>query len=83
MPDVLFIPLEALFSEQGIDYVYLKAGSGFKRRDIKTGAINTDFAIVIEGLEEGDIIALSNPFLKKEEITEKSMNGSSKTALSK
>jgi multidrug efflux pump subunit AcrA (membrane-fusion protein) len=78
LPDVLFIPLEALFSEQGIDYVYLKAGSGFKRRDIKTGAINTDFAIVTEGLEEGDLIALSDPFLKKEEQKEKNENGSKK-----
>lgn len=76
---VLFIPLESLFKEQGIEYVYLKSGSGFKRRDIKTGAINTDFAIVTEGVEENDEIALSNPFLKKEEVIEKSANGSKKT----
>jgi HlyD family secretion protein len=69
VPDVLFIPLEALFNEQGIDYVFVKSGSGFKRRDIKTGAINTDYAIVREGLEENDLIALSNPFLNKEELT--------------
>jgi len=76
---VLFIPLESLFKDQGIDYVYVKSGSGFKRRDIKTGAINTDFAIVTEGVEENDEIALSNPFLKKEEVTEMSANGNKKT----
>jgi multidrug efflux pump subunit AcrA (membrane-fusion protein) len=76
---VLFIPLESLFKEQGIEYVYLKSGSGFKRRDIKTGAVNTDFAIVTEGVEENDEIALSNPFLKKEEEMEKSANGNKKT----
>jgi len=76
---VLFIPLESLFKEQGIEYVYLKSGSGFKRRDIKTGAINTDFAIVTEGVEENDEIALSNPFLKKEEVMEKAANGNKKT----
>jgi multidrug efflux pump subunit AcrA (membrane-fusion protein) len=64
---VLFIPLESLFKEQGMEYVFIKSGSGFKRRDIKTGAVNTDFAIVTEGLEENDVIALSDPFLKKEE----------------
>jgi HlyD family secretion protein len=79
IPDVLYIPLESLFSEQGIDYVYIKSGSGFKRRDIKTGAINTDYAIVSEGLEENDLIALSNPFLKKEEAYEKKTNGNNKT----
>jgi HlyD family secretion protein len=71
IPDVLFIPLEALFNEQGIDYVYVKSGSGFKRRDIKTGAINADYAVVMEGLAENDMIALSNPFLNKEEVLEK------------
>lgn len=71
IPDVLFIPLEALFNEQGIDYVYVKTGSGFKRRDIKTGAINADYAVVEEGLAENDMIALSNPFLNKEEVIEK------------
>ena len=70
IPDVLFIPLEALFNEQGVDYVYLKSGSRFKRRNIKTSAINTDYAIVSEGLNENDLIALSNPFLKRQEIQE-------------
>jgi len=73
--DVLFIPLESLFKEQGIEYVYIKSGSGFKRRDIKTGSVNTDFAIVTEGLEENDEIALSDPFLKKEDVKLKSGNG--------
>lgn len=71
IPDVLYIPLESLFKDQGLDYVYLKSGSGFKRQDIKTGAVNTDYAVVTEGLTEDDIIALSNPFLKKEEVLEK------------
>ncbi len=80
IPDVLFIPLESLFNEQGIDYVYLKSGSGFKRHDIKTGAVNTDYAIVAEGLEENDLIALSNPFLNKEEVPEKKSDEVSSTA---
>jgi multidrug efflux pump subunit AcrA (membrane-fusion protein) len=83
IPDVLYIPLEALFNEQAMDYVYLKSGSGFKRHDIKTGAINTDYAIVAEGLNENDLIALSNPFLKKEEVKEKKTNENNKTTGSK
>jgi len=76
---VLYIPLESLFKEQGLEYVYLKSGSGFKRRDIKTGAINTDFAIVAEGLNENDVIALSDPFLKKEDVNSKTENGKNMT----
>jgi multidrug efflux pump subunit AcrA (membrane-fusion protein) len=80
IPDVLFIPLESLFNEQGIDYVYIKSGSGFKRHNIKTGEVNTDYAIVTEGLEENDLIALSNPFLNKEEVLEKKPDEVSGTA---
>lgn len=69
--DILYIPLESLFNEQGIDFVYVKSGSGFKRRNIITGPVNADYAIVKEGLEEDDIIALSDPFLNREEIGEK------------
>jgi HlyD family secretion protein len=79
---VLYIPLESLFREQGMEFVYLKSGSGFKRRNIKTGAINTDFAIVMEGLDENDQVALSDPFLKKEEIVKKE-NGNNKTSASR
>ncbi len=75
IPDVLFIPLESLFRDQGMEYVYIKSGSGFKRHDIRIGAINTDFAIITEGLQENDLIALSDPFLRKQEIEGKSMNG--------
>jgi HlyD family secretion protein len=79
IPGVLFIPLESLFKEQGMEYVWLKSGSGFKRRDIKTGAVNSDFIIITEGLDENDIIALSDPFLKTEEETGKKEKGNNKT----
>lgn len=83
IPDVLYIPLESLFREQGIEYVYIKSGSGYKRRDIKTGAINTDFAIITEGLEENDVIALSDPFLNTKEVLTKSGNGNNKAIVSR
>lgn len=79
VPEVLFIPLESLFRDQAIEYVYLKSGSGFKRREIKTGAINTDFVIITEGLNENDLIALSDPFLNREDLSEKNINGNKKT----
>lgn len=82
IPEVLYIPLEALFRDQGLEYVYLKSGSGFKQQEIKLGAINTDFAIIREGLKEKDVIALSDPFLKKEEMKVKKPEGNVKnTAL--
>jgi HlyD family secretion protein len=83
VPDVLYIPLESLFNDQGIDYVYLKTRSGFKRQDIVTGAINTDYAIVKEGLDESDLIALTNPFINKDELTNNNKSENSGKQLQK
>jgi multidrug efflux pump subunit AcrA (membrane-fusion protein) len=79
IPGVLYIPIESLFRDQLTEYVYLKSGSGFRRREIKTGAINTDFVIITEGLNENDPIALSDPFLTREEVKEKNVDENKKT----
>jgi len=74
IPDTLYIPLEALFKDVTNDYVYVKSSSGFKRRNIKIGDTNTDFAIVMEGLEENEELALSDPFLiRQNQLKNKSM----------
>ena len=70
--DVLYIPVESIFKDNdGTNYVYIKSASGFKRRNIVTGSVNTDFVVVSEGLDEKDEIALSDPFESKEEKNNK------------
>jgi len=67
IPDIIFIPIEALFSVNGQDVVYLKKGNSFKQQPVKIGDENDDFVIIQEGLHEGDKIALVDPeFLLKE-----------------
>ena len=75
---VLYIPLETIFKDQTNEYVYVKTGSGFKRKDIKLGAVNSDFAIVMEGLAENEELALTNPFMNKEEVKTKSGTNANK-----
>jgi hypothetical protein len=65
IPGVLYIPLEGIFKEQGKEFVYVKNSAGFERRDVQIGSINSDFAVVKEGLAENEEIALSDPFLNK------------------
>ena len=67
---VLYVPVEAVFKEQGSEFVYVKTTSGFKRKDIKIGAVNTDFIVVTAGLEENEELALADPYLNKEEDKE-------------
>jgi RND family efflux transporter MFP subunit len=59
--DVLFVPLEAVSSEGGIPYVYLKNGGGVAKQEVVTGALNDDEVIIVRGLEEGDHVLLTPP----------------------
>jgi HlyD family secretion protein len=65
--DVLYLPLDAIFKDQLNDFVYVRAGSGFKKVPVKIGSANSDFAIVLEGLQENDELALADPYLNKED----------------
>ena len=67
MTDVLYVPVESIFKDRGIEFVYIKSGSGFKRKDIVVGSVNTDYVVVKEGLEENEELALTDPYLNKEE----------------
>lgn len=55
------IPLQAIFSEKGENYVYLRQGSEFIRQAVKTAKKNLHFVEITEGLSAGDEIALSIP----------------------
>jgi HlyD family secretion protein len=69
--NVMFVPLEAIFSEMEQDYVFIKSGGSFKRRDVKTSLTNNDYVIIEEGLDEGDEPALIDPFASKQEEKDK------------
>ena len=65
--DVLYIPIDALQIEGDKSYVYKKRGNSYDKVEIETDKNNTDYIVVVDGLKEGDEIALINPF---EEETE-------------
>jgi len=67
IPSVLYIPVDAIFKDQMIDFVYARTKSGFKRKPVKIGPVNSDFAIILDGLKENEELALTDPFLNKEE----------------
>lgn len=69
LKDVLFIPLEALFRKDGKDFVYVKKGVSFEKKEVTVGQANNDFIVVAAGLKEGTELALTDPFAKKEEPT--------------
>ena len=60
--DVLFIPLEAVHSQEDtLVYVYKKSGWRLSKQEIRIGKRNENFVIVTSDLEEGEDVLLSTP----------------------
>jgi len=74
IPGVLFIPIDAIFKDQTNDFVYVRTNSGFERKPVKIGSENSDFAIILEGLKENEELALTDPYLNKEETKTQAKN---------
>ena len=61
IPDVVYIPLEALHVQADKSYVYKKVAGGYDKVEVLTGRTNTDYVIIEEGLDKDDRVALVDP----------------------
>lgn len=60
IPDVLFVPLEALYSQgDSITFVYKKEGANLIKQEVAVGESNDEAIIITKGLALGDKIALT------------------------
>ena len=62
MEDVLYVPIEAIHTEAGQNFVYKKSGGRFRKNEVETGRSNSDYTIIVNGLDEKDEVALVDPF---------------------
>lgn len=58
--DALFLPRQVLFDKEGKPVLYVKNGDNFDEREVKV-THRTESQITVEGLKEGDEVALVNP----------------------
>lgn len=65
--EVLAIPLEAIYSNDSINYVYRKSGFGIEKQQVVLGEFNNVETIITEGLKKGDLIYLNTPESSKDE----------------
>lgn len=61
LPDVLMVPLQAVFSDDQGQYVWKKHGAGFQRQIVTLGAKSLTHAEITSGAKAGDTIALLEP----------------------
>lgn len=56
LSNVLLAPRDALLAENGKAYVSVKRGEGFEKRAVTLGHTNDSEAVVLSGLDEGDVV---------------------------
>jgi len=61
LPEVVYVPLEAVFDREGKSYAYVKQGDSFVRREVEVGERNETGVVVHKGLSAGEMVALSDP----------------------
>ncbi|MDR2040471.1 MAG: efflux RND transporter periplasmic adaptor subunit, partial [Bacteroidales bacterium] len=71
---MLYIPIEAIHNEAGRNIVYKKISGGYEKVEVETGRSNSDFTIIANGLEEGDEVALIDPFYEAKTNGESTTN---------
>jgi len=60
IPQALYLPAQALFESDGKHYVYQRGAAGFVRKTVSL-VRRSESQAVIEGLREGETVALANP----------------------
>jgi len=62
------VPIQTIFREGQQSWVYLKTSDGkYVKKDVRTGECSSSQCIVQTGLQEGDVIALTQPQTKTKE----------------
>jgi HlyD family secretion protein len=59
LPGALVVPVEAVYQEGGRYRCYLARGRGGVEREVQIGKSTEDYAVILAGLEEGDLVSLT------------------------
>ena len=72
--NALYIPQEALVVEGKNNYVYKRSGNAFEKKEVTIGNRNNDFIIIEEGIDQDEVIALSDPYGENETMISQTSN---------
>ena len=59
--NVLSVPVQAVFSEGGSRYCYVRKGKNVNKVNVEIGRQNEDYAEIVAGLNDGDMVSLVKP----------------------
>jgi RND family efflux transporter MFP subunit len=59
IPSALVVPIQAVAERRGVHYAYVSAlGGSLQRREVKVGETNEKLVQIVDGLREGELVAL-------------------------
>jgi HlyD family secretion protein len=61
LKDIVYAPVQSVFTENGEHFVFVKTLGGYERRVVEIGAHNNDFVQVKKGVDGGDLVLLKMP----------------------
>jgi multidrug efflux pump subunit AcrA (membrane-fusion protein) len=59
--DALYVPLEAVTSENSIPYVFKRTATGTVKQEVELGALNDNEVVILRGADVNDRVLLSPP----------------------
>jgi multidrug efflux pump subunit AcrA (membrane-fusion protein) len=80
LPDVVFVPVQAVSNEDGEHVCYMASVGGPKRRAVEIGEFNDEFIEIKKGLKEGEKVFLRAPESEKGEAAAKKEEGKAEKA---
>ncbi len=61
LENVTYVPVQAVFVENGEYFVFLKTLGGYERRPVEIGSHNNEYIELKKGIGEGDLVLLKMP----------------------
>lgn len=61
LEDVTYIPVQAVFLENGEHFVFRRTRDGYERRAVEVGAYNNEYIELKKGIDAGDSVLLKMP----------------------
>jgi HlyD family secretion protein len=66
LKEVIKIPLQSVMADSGETVTYVKRGGDPVRQVVETGGFNDEFIEITSGVEEGESVFLSKPFVEED-----------------
>jgi len=61
LDSVLFIPLESVFANDTLQYIYVKTDDDIRKQIVDLGAENENYTVVNEGVQKDEVLLLTEP----------------------